>query len=108
MKGRLLGFCCLLPGLAALQGCATRIETPDAAIAAAKQVCAKVLSTRNAPLIWRASLLEGVWEVSGDPNALFGYGVSVSLPRTGAKTLKCVETVMVHSDGRHRGNPPQP
>jgi hypothetical protein len=108
MNRRLRSGCYAVMGLAALQGCVTQIEAPEAAITAAKQVCAKVLSTKKAPLAWRASLLDGIWDVSGDPNALFGYGVSVSIPRTGEKAPQCVETVMVHTDGRHGGNPPQP
>jgi hypothetical protein len=108
MNSQSLSACYAVLGLVALQGCANRIETPQAAIAAAKQVCAKVLATTKAPLTWRATLSDGLWDVSGDPNALFGYGVSVSVPRAGDKAPRCVETVMVHTDGRHRGNPPQP
>jgi hypothetical protein len=109
MKGLWPKFGCTAIIMAVLLGCAHQIETPDAAIAVAKKVCSKALRESKASVAWTASLSGEIWNVSGNPQAVYGEGFSVSVPPDSRQVPVCLETVTVPTEGSlHRGNPPQP
>jgi hypothetical protein len=121
MKRRLFNWRYILLGLAALQGCTTtQGETPEGAIASAKQFCSRVLRNINVPLTWKASLsgendenwsviATGTSTIPGDPNSYNSYGVGTSWARGSTVATPCTEIILKISKGnRNGGSPPQP
>jgi len=81
------------------------VDSPESAIAIAKQVCAKELrdlesKPESPPIKWEVTFADQTWQVEGNSGQVGSFGVAVEIPSSGSAPLRCVETVLIPGHSR--------